>query len=127
MAIRRYRITVNGQVFEVLVEALEAPEEGESRPQAPPSPAPARAAEAPPKSGPAERPGRVEVTSPLPGAVLEVKVAAGQEVSPGQVLVILEAMKMENEIIAPRAGRVAQVAVAPGQSVSAGDLLVSIE
>lgn len=127
MAIRRYRITVNGQVFEVLVEALEAPEVGESRPLPPPAPAPAGAAEAPPKSRPAEVSARVEVTSPLPGAVLEVKVSAGQEVSPGQVLVILEAMKMENEIIAPRAGRVAEVAVTPGQSVSAGDLLVSIE
>jgi biotin carboxyl carrier protein len=127
MAVRRYRITVNGQVFEVLVEALDAPAEGGSRPLPPPSAPLSEAAGAPQKSRPVEGSGRVEVTSPLPGAVLEVKVAPGQEVSPGQVLVILEAMKMENEIIAPRAGRVAEVAVAPGQSVSAGDLLVSLE
>ncbi len=66
------------------------------------------------------------VTAPLPGAVLDVKVAVGDEVKEGDVLAILEAMKMENEILAPCAGHVAAVRVAPGAAVDGGEVLIEI-
>ena len=62
----------------------------------------------------------------MPGTVLAVKVAAGQSVKKGETVVLLEAMKMENEIPAPRDGVVASVAVSKGSSVQAGDLLISL-
>ena len=63
----------------------------------------------------------------MPGNILDVKVAAGQMVKKGDVLVILEAMKMENEIMAPRDGKVAQVACTKGATVNTGDALVVLE
>ena len=67
------------------------------------------------------------MNAPMPGNILDVKVAAGQTVKQGDCLVILEAMKMENEIPAPCAGKVAQVVVAKGATVNTGDVLVVIE
>ena len=69
----------------------------------------------------------IEATSPMPGTVLEVKVAEGQQVQAGDTLIILEAMKMENEIPAPEAGTIVSVAVEKGATVNAGDLLAIIE
>jgi biotin carboxyl carrier protein len=63
----------------------------------------------------------------LPGTILDVRVSTGQSVTEGQVLCILEAMKMENEIACPRTGTIAQVAVARGQAVNVGDLLFVIK
>jgi biotin carboxyl carrier protein len=65
--------------------------------------------------------------APIPGKVVQVKVAAGDEVSPGQPLVVLEAMKMENELSAEQAGRVAAVLVAEGATVESGQVLVELE
>nr|WP_207711551.1 biotin/lipoyl-containing protein [Sulfobacillus harzensis] len=94
------------------------------RPAPPPEPKAAPSPVAPRVEAASGKAGGTLVEAPLPGMVLDVKVAAGQSVEEGQVLVILEAMKMENEIIAPRAGAVTQVAVEKGSSVAVGDLLV---
>ncbi len=118
---KNYRITVNGKTYEVTVE-----ETGAAAPVAA-APAPVQAAPAPAKAAaPAAPAGAEKVTSPMPGTVLAVKVAAGQSVKKGETVVLLEAMKMENEIPAPRDGVVASVAVSKGSSVQAGDLLISL-
>lgn len=117
--VRRFRVTVDGQVFEVEVEEMGAAEAAVAAPPEPVArpPAPAR-----PRTS-----GGGAVTAPLPGLVLDVKVEPGQAVAAGQVVIILEAMKMENEIVAPMDGTVAAVDVAKGTSVGAGDRLLVIE
>ena len=87
----------------------------------PPAPAPAAA----PKAA-AGAAGAVSVKAPMPGNILDVKVSAGASVKAGDVLVILEAMKMENEILAPQDGTVASVNVNKGDTVNSGDVLVSM-
>ena len=91
-------------------------------PPLPPPPA------APPPAAPAApaAAGAVEVKAPMPGNILDVKVAAGASVKAGDVLVILEAMKMENEIVAPQDGTVASINVHKGDTVNSGDTLVSM-
>ena len=121
---KNYRITVNGKTYDVTVE-----ETGASAPAAPVAAAPAPAAKAAPAaapSAPAAPAGAEKITSPMPGTVLAVKVAVGQSVKKGETVVLLEAMKMENEIPAPRDGVVASISVNKGSSVQAGDLLISL-
>lgn len=125
---KSYKIYVNGQAFDVSVEEVG----GTSVPAAP-SAAPAASPAAPaPRPAPAPAPapsssaGASSVKSPMPGTILGVKVAAGQSVKKGQVLLILEAMKMENEICAAGDGTVAAVRVQAGQSVNTGDPLVDM-
>ena len=111
---KKYRVTVNGTVYEVELEELtNAP----AAPAAAPTPAPA------PAPAPA---GGEQVTSPMPGTILSVNVAAGDSVKRGQVLMILEAMKMEIEVSAPVDGTVKAVAATVGTAVNTDDLLVTL-
>lgn len=122
---KSYTITVNGNVYDVTVEentgAAPAPV---SRPVAAPA-APKAAAPAPaPKAAGGE--GAVKITAPMPGKILGVKANAGDKVTRGQVVVVLEAMKMENEIVAPQDGVIAGVNVSVGSAVEAGDVIASM-
>ena len=90
------------------------------------SSAPSAAASAPAGSA-AVHEGGTGVKAPVPGTVLDIRVEPGQQVAQGEILVILEAMKMENEIAAPAAGKVAAVQAVKGTSVNAGDILVTLE
>lgn len=128
----KYKITLNGKTYEVEVEKGEAIVAAEYEAMAPAAPAPAAAPAAPAAAAPAAPAapavavnGEV-VPAPLPGAVVAIKVAAGDSVKKGQVLVVIEAMKMENEVMAPRDGVVAQVITAKGASVNSGDPLVTL-
>ena len=113
---KKYRVNVNGTVYEVeLEEMIGAPA---AAPVAAPAPS-ASAAAAPAAGG-------EKVTSPMPGTILSVNVAAGDAVKRGQVLMILEAMKMENEIMCPCDGTVTSVSVTKGTAVESGTLLCTI-
>lgn len=128
----KYKVTLNSKVYEVEVEEGTAMLVDEYEAYMP-APAPAPVAAAPvPAAAPAPAPapsaapqaaGEV-VASPLPGTVLQVKVSAGEAVKAGQLLLIIEAMKMENEVLAPRDGTVAQIVAAKGATVNTGDALV---
>lgn len=126
---KNYTITVNGTVYDVTVEegaggAAPAPVAAAPKAAAPKAAAP-KAAPAAPKAV-AGGVGAVKVNAPMPGKILAVKANAGQAVKKGQVILVLEAMKMENEIVAPQDGTVAGVNVAVGDSVEAGALLASL-
>ena len=131
----KYKVTLNGRTSEVEVEAGKAMllDEYEAVvPSAPAAPAAAPVAAAP-VAAPAAAPAAPAVTAageavnaPMPGTILKVAVTAGQAVKEGDLLIVLEAMKMENEIFAPKAGTVAQVLVNKGSSVDTGAALVVI-
>ena len=130
----KYKVTLNGRTYEVEVEAGKAMllDEYEAIAPAPAAAAPvaaAPAAAAPAAAAPAAPAvtGAGEaVNAPMPGTILKVNVTAGQAVKAGTVLVVLEAMKMENEIMAPKDGTVTQVVVSKGSSVDTGAPLVVI-
>ena len=129
----KYKITLNGKTYEVEVEegqAMLVDEYEAYKPAAPaaaPAPAPAPAA-APAAPAAAPAPAAVAagevVASPMPGNILKVSCSQGQAVKAGDILVVLEAMKMENEILAPRDGTVAQVVTTKGAVVDTGAPLV---
>ena len=114
----KYKVTLNNRTYEVEVEAGKAMLVDEYEAFAPAAPAPAAAA-APVVTAAGET-----VKSPMPGVVLKIQVQQGQAVKTGQVLLILEAMKMENEIVAPKDGTVAQIVTSKGASVESGTPLV---
>ena len=125
----KYKVTLNGRTYEVEVEAGKAMLLDEYEAIAPAAPATAPAAAPAPVAAPSAAPAASlaagePVKAPMPGVVLKVQVQRGQAVKAGQVLVILEAMKMENEIVAPKDGTVAQIVAAKGASVESGAPLV---
>lgn len=124
----KYKVTLNNRVYEVEVEAGEAMLVDEYEAKAPAVlSAPVPIAAAPVAAAPAAGLAAGEVVkSPMPGNILKINVAQGQKVNEGEVLIILEAMKMENEIVATKAGTVAQIAVTKGAVVETGTPLVVI-
>lgn len=126
----KYKVTLNNRVYEVEVEMGQAMLIDEYDAVAPaPAAAPAApaAASAVPAAAPAAALASGEVVkSPMPGNILKINVAPGQKVEEGDVLIVLEAMKMENEIVATKSGTVAQVAVSKGAVVETGAPLVVI-
>ena len=134
MSIKTFRIVVDGVEHLVEVEELREDRAGEtartprSAPVPAPAPKPASVATPPPAAAaPAPSVGGNQVDAPLQGTVLEVAVKAGDQVKAGDILVTIEAMKMENEIVAPRDGTVGDTHVNKGDNVRAGDLLVSFQ
>ncbi len=142
----RYKVTLNGKIYEIevergtaiLAEEYDAPVTAAVPAQKAAAPIPAPAPKPVPKPAvapvpaPAPAPaisstGGETVKAPLPGTVLSVKTEVGATVKAGDVILILEAMKMENEIVAPCAGTIAQIVAAPGQAVNTGDALLVIK
>ena len=128
-----YKITLKGRTYEVEVEAGKAMLLSEyeaivptAAPVAAPAPEAAAPAAATPAAAPAVTGAGEAVNAPMPGTILKVNVTAGQAVKEGDVLCILEAMKMENEIMAPKSGTVTQVVVSKGSKVDTGAALVVI-
>lgn len=135
----KYTATLNGKQYEVELERVDdynpIPRYGEAAPAAPapapaaapaPAPAPAAPAPAPAPAPAAPAAGSTNVEAPMPGKILDIKVAAGQAVSYGQVLLTMEAMKMETEIVAPADGTVASILVKNGDMVETGTALVAL-
>ena len=127
----KYKVTLNGRTYEVEVEAGQAMLLSEYEAVAPAAPAPAAAPAAPAAApaaaaAPAVTGAGEPVTAPMPGTILKVNVTQGQAVKAGTVLCILEAMKMENEIMTSKDGTVTQVLVSKGSAVDTGAPLVVI-
>ena len=120
---RRFNVTVNGVSYDVLVE--EVGQEASAPAAAPVAPKAPVAAPAAPKA-PAAPAGAVAVKAPMPGTIMKINVSAGQAVKKGDVLCVLEAMKMENDICAPQDCTVASVNVQKGASVASEEVLVTI-
>ncbi|MCD8360386.1 MAG: biotin/lipoyl-binding protein [Acidaminococcaceae bacterium] len=126
---KKYTITVNGTAYEVEVEDMggavaSAPKVAAPKAAPAPAAAPAPKAAAP---APAAKPvaaGAATISAPMPGKVLEVKVKVGDAVKAGDVIMVLEAMKMQNEIMAPADGTISDVRVSAGQAVNTGDIMI---
>lgn len=129
----KYKVTLNNRVYEVEVEegqAMLVDEYALAAPAAPAAAAPAAAAPvaaaAPAAAAPAAVAGGETVKSPMPGNILKINVTQGQQVNEGDVLIILEAMKMENEVVSTKTGTVAQILVSKGAVVETDTPLVVI-
>ena len=116
---KAYKVTVNGNVYEITLEVIDKADI-KAAPAPAASPAPAAAPAAPAQAG------AQTITAPMPGNILKVNVQNGQAVKKGDVLMILEAMKMENEIMCPADGTVASVNVTAGTTVDAGTVLCTL-
>lgn len=131
---KNYKITINGKTYDVGVEEADGGAEVKSvqvaAPVAAPKAAPAAAAPAPKAAAPAAAAPKAaaagDVTAPLAGTVLSIAVTEGQQVKAGQVLLVFEAMKMENEIVAPSAGTVKKIHVAKGAVLETGMAVITL-
>lgn len=124
---RKFNITVNGTTYEVDVEEVGGVQTAAPVYTAPAAPAPAAAPAAAPKAAPVAAPaGAATVDAPMPGTIVSVKVNVGDTVKKGDLVAVLEAMKMENEIFSGVDGKVVAVNAAAGASVNTGDAIVSI-
>jgi len=128
---KKYNITVNGKTYQVEVEQVKGNGQTSAAPmqQEKAAPSPAKATPSPAKKPEASAPAASagDVIAPMPGTVLEVKVEQGQSVKAGEVVLILEAMKMENEITADTDGKITKIFAPKGTSVNTGDPLVGLE
>ena len=113
---RKFLVNVNGTSYEVEVEEIT----GEVK-------APAAAAPAPKPAAPVSGGAADTISAPMPGTIVSINVKTGDSFKRGQVLLVLEAMKMENEILAPRDGRVVAINTSKGSSVNSGDVLIAFE
>lgn len=120
---KKYKVNVNGQTYEITLEECDVKDA--SAPTSAPAASAAPAAPAAPSAAPAA--GSAAISCPMPGTVLAVNVTNGAQVKKGDVLFVLEAMKMENEIMAPKDGVVSGVSVAKGSSVETGAVLCTID
>lgn len=124
---KNYRITVNGTAYDVAVEELaEGAVQAAPVVSAPKAAATKAAAPAPKAAAPAGGAGSVVIPAPMPGKILSIKANVGASVKKGDVILLLEAMKMENEVVAPQDGTVASVNVAEGAMVESGDVLATL-
>ncbi len=125
---RRFNVTVNGVSYDVVVEEVGGAPVAAPTPVASPAPvaAPAPVATPAPAAAPAGKAGSVAIKAPMPGTIMKVNVTPGQAVKKGDVLCVLEAMKMENDISAPADGTVASVNVQKGASVNTDEVLVTL-
>ena len=127
---KQYSVTVNGVVYDVTVEevgAVASAPVAAPAPIAAPAPVAAQAPAAAPAPAPVAAPGAGEpVNAPLNGTVLKINVENGATVKSGDVLCVLEAMKMENDIVAPRDGKITSVVAQKGASVNSGDVLFTL-
>ncbi len=131
---KKYNVTVNGVTYEVLVEeagVVSAPVAAAPAPVAAPTPAPV-AAPAAPAATPVAKPaasgtaGSIKVTAPMPGTILKLNVKVGDTIQANDLVCILEAMKMENEIFASEGGTVKSIEAAQGSSVNSGDVIITL-
>lgn len=124
---RKFNISVNGNTYEVEVEEVGgAPTAAPAPKSAAPAPKPAPKSAAPAAAAQAPVAGATNVDAPMPGNIVAIKVKTGDAVNEGDVLCVLEAMKMENEIMAPKSGKVVAVCTSQGAAVQTGDTLISI-
>ena len=133
---KKYNVTVNGTVYEVLVEETGAGSAPVCAPMSAPAPAAAPAAPAQTAAAPAPAPaaapaasgakGSVKVTAPMPGTILKMNVKVGDTIKANDLVCILEAMKMENEIFAAEGGTVVSIDAAQGASVNSGDVIITL-
>lgn len=119
---KKFSVTVNGTVYDVEVNEVKVGGAAAPAPKAAPAPAPA-AAPAPKAAAPVAA-GATTVKAPMPGKILSVAVSAGQAVKKGDLLLVLEAMKMQNEIYAPQDATVSEVRVSANQTVATGEDMV---
>ena len=124
---KNYRVTVNGIPYDVVVEEIgEVASSAPAAPAAPGAPAAPAAAPKAPAAAPKGNAGATAIKAPMPGTLIKVNVKAGDAVKKGDVLCVLEAMKMENDILAPADGVVATVEAAQGASVATDAVLVTL-